>query len=147
MTMNTDILKGKWSQLSGALQEKFSLLTDDDMHHISGKYDKLIGKLQEYYGYSEEEAKAKIKDFSTKVIGKAQHAANGLASDAKESFNNFAVRAKETAQNLESNIKEVGSSVNHYAQGSPWTLAAMTTIGGVLIGMLLRSKLNIRNLF
>jgi uncharacterized protein YjbJ (UPF0337 family) len=54
--MNTDILKGQWTQLKGELQKQWGKLTSDDLDQIQGNYQILVGKLQERYGRSREEA-------------------------------------------------------------------------------------------
>ena len=34
--MNTDVIKGKWKQLSGTMKEKWGKLTDDDVQAADG---------------------------------------------------------------------------------------------------------------
>ena len=61
--MNEDIIKGKWSQLSGKLKEKWSKLTDDDVNQRAGHREYLIGRLQERYGIAKEKADVQVKEF------------------------------------------------------------------------------------
>ncbi len=61
--MNQDIIKGKWSQLSGKLKEKWGKLTDDDVNRLEGHRDYLIGRLQERYGIAKEKADVQVKEF------------------------------------------------------------------------------------
>ena len=61
--MNRDIIKGKWSQLSGKLQQKWGKLTDDDVNASEGHREYLIGKLQERYGIAKEKADVQVKEF------------------------------------------------------------------------------------
>ncbi|MTH33664.1 CsbD family protein [Paracoccus limosus] len=61
--MNWDIIEGKWSQLKGAVKEKWGDLTDNDLTEMDGKRDKLQGKLQEKYGWTKEEAERRVDDF------------------------------------------------------------------------------------
>lgn len=61
--MNWDIIKGKWTQLTGSVKEKWGELTDDDLTQIEGEQDKLAGKLQEKYGWTKEEAHEQINSF------------------------------------------------------------------------------------
>src|ERR1700733_11717541 len=51
-SMNTDMLKGDWTNLKGKIKEKWGKLTDDDLTVIEGKRDQIAGKLQERYGYA-----------------------------------------------------------------------------------------------
>lgn len=62
--MNWDVIKGKWTQLTGQVKEKWGKLTDDDLKMISGKKDQLVGKIQERYGYAKDEAEREVDDFS-----------------------------------------------------------------------------------
>lgn len=58
--MNSDILKGKWSQFKGGVKEKWGDLTDDDLTQIDGRREQLAGKLQERYGWAKDEAEKQI---------------------------------------------------------------------------------------
>jgi uncharacterized protein YjbJ (UPF0337 family) len=59
--MNSDILKGQWTQLKGHLQTQWGKLTNDDIDQIEGNLDILTGRLQERYGKSREEAERDIE--------------------------------------------------------------------------------------
>ena len=61
--MNQDIIKGKWSQLSGKLKEKWGKLTDDDVNQLDGHREYLVGKLQQRYGIAKEQADIQVKEF------------------------------------------------------------------------------------
>ena len=61
--MNQDIIKGKWSQLSGKLKEKWGKLTDDDINQLDGHREYLVGRLQERYGIAKDQAHAQVKEF------------------------------------------------------------------------------------
>ena len=58
--MNTDVIKGKWLQIRGEIQNQWGKLTNDDVDQIEGNTDKLIGKLQERYGYARDRAQQEI---------------------------------------------------------------------------------------
>ena len=45
--MNSVVIKGKWTQLSGTLREQWGKLTDDDLKVVDGRAESLVGKLQE----------------------------------------------------------------------------------------------------
>ena len=61
--MASDILKGKWKQLSGQIKERWGELTDDEIEQLEGRRDRLVGKLQEKYGYSKQEAEDRVNAF------------------------------------------------------------------------------------
>lgn len=63
--MNTEILKGNWKQLSGAVKEQWGKLTDDDLAAIDGKREKLVGKIQERYGVAKEDAEREVARFES----------------------------------------------------------------------------------
>lgn len=58
--MNWDIIEGQWKQFSGAVQQQWGKLTDDDLRQIDGSRERLAGKLQARYGYAKDEAEAEI---------------------------------------------------------------------------------------
>ncbi len=55
--MNTDIAKGKWTQLTGKVKEKWGKLTDDEVEQMEGKFEVFYGKMQEKYGMSKDKAR------------------------------------------------------------------------------------------
>jgi len=61
--MNQDILEGKWNQLRGKAQQRWSQLTDSDLGRINGKRQELSGLLQEKYGFAKEKAEQEIDRF------------------------------------------------------------------------------------
>jgi uncharacterized protein YjbJ (UPF0337 family) len=65
--MNQDIIKGKWSQLSGKLKEKWGKLTDNDLQRADGSSEYLAGRLQERYGIARDEAKKQIREFEKSI--------------------------------------------------------------------------------
>jgi uncharacterized protein YjbJ (UPF0337 family) len=67
MTMNSDIIKGKWKQLNGRIKERWGNLTDDDLDVAEGHSEYLAGKLQERYGWTKEKAQQELRDFSDKL--------------------------------------------------------------------------------
>lgn len=64
--MNTDVMKGKWLQIKGEIQNQWGKLTNDDVDQIEGNTDKLIGKLQERYGYARDRAQQEIDRFTSR---------------------------------------------------------------------------------
>ena len=59
--MNSDTLKGQWTQLKGRIRSQWGKLTDDEVSQIQGNAEILIGKLQEHYGYSREQAERELE--------------------------------------------------------------------------------------
>ncbi|MCP8465436.1 CsbD family protein [Pseudomonas sp. ZM23] len=65
--MNSDVISGKWKQLSGTLKEKWGKLTDDDLQAADGHAEYLVGKLQERYGWTRERAEEEVREFSRRL--------------------------------------------------------------------------------
>jgi uncharacterized protein YjbJ (UPF0337 family) len=68
--MSDDILKGKWKQLRGQIQQKWGDLTNDDLDKIQGAQTEFEGVLQERYGYTKRRAKQEVNDFLRASEGK-----------------------------------------------------------------------------
>jgi uncharacterized protein YjbJ (UPF0337 family) len=62
MSMNEDILKGKWLEIKGRVKEKWGKLTDNDLGEIEGKGEKLLGLLRKKYGYIRDKTELEYKD-------------------------------------------------------------------------------------
>lgn len=45
--MNSHRLEGKWTQMKGAVKERWGQLTDDDADIVNRRSDQPIGKLQD----------------------------------------------------------------------------------------------------
>jgi len=61
--MNTDIMKGKWSEVKGKVKAKWAKLTDEDLDYVSGRATQLTGILQKKYGYKKDEADKQVDSF------------------------------------------------------------------------------------
>ena len=59
--MNSDQIKGNWTQLRGRIKTQGGRLTDDELDVIEGQRDVLAGKIQEAYGISKDEAERQVK--------------------------------------------------------------------------------------
>jgi uncharacterized protein YjbJ (UPF0337 family) len=59
----SDILKGKWKQLKGSIQERWGELTNDEVDELQGETQQLVGLLQEKYGYTKEKAEGEVAAF------------------------------------------------------------------------------------
>jgi uncharacterized protein YjbJ (UPF0337 family) len=66
--MNTDVFKGKWHQLRGAVKSQWGQLTDDDVDRIGGDAEGLIGRIQERYGYARDRAMREVDAFFNRQV-------------------------------------------------------------------------------
>jgi uncharacterized protein YjbJ (UPF0337 family) len=58
--MNSDTLKGQWTQMKGHIQKQWGKLTNDDLDQIEGNMEILVGKIQERYGRHRDEAQRDV---------------------------------------------------------------------------------------
>ena len=65
--MNTDIIQGKWKQLSGQIKQEWGKLTNNDLDVIEGNRDYLVGKLQERYGIARDQACEQVRQFESRL--------------------------------------------------------------------------------
>jgi len=65
--MNSDVLKGKWKEMKGSVQERWGKLTDDDLDQAEGNRDQIIGRIQQRYGMSRDEAEREFDQFLHKA--------------------------------------------------------------------------------
>ncbi len=64
--MNTDILKGRWTQIKGDVKKAFGRLTDDDLIKMEGDLTHAAGVIQERYGITREESEKRWNEFTSK---------------------------------------------------------------------------------
>ena len=67
--MNTDVLKGMWTQVRGEARRQWGKLTDDELDQVQGNAEKLSGLIQEKYGYARERAEREVNDFLARFKG------------------------------------------------------------------------------
>lgn len=60
---------GKWKQFKGKVQEKWGILTDDELNKIAGNREQLVGRLQEAYGKSRQETEREVDSFFDHLAG------------------------------------------------------------------------------
>jgi len=74
-SMNSDTLKGQWTELKGKVREQWGKLTDDDVETIGGQAQQLVGKIQQRYGLAREEAQRQFDEWKAEErqhVGKAR---------------------------------------------------------------------------
>ena len=97
--MNTDVIQGKWKQMTGSVKQFFGKLTDDDLQQVDGNSEKILGKLQERYGYTREQAETEWKKFSgqnKEWFGDTKDDMKNTARDKKNDVDNSARDMKNT---------------------------------------------------
>ncbi len=65
--MNEDIIKGKWLELKGTIQQKWGKITDNELTEINGNREKLAGTIQKNYGLAREEVEKQLKEWEDDI--------------------------------------------------------------------------------
>lgn len=58
--MNSDELKGKWTEMKGKARSKWGELTDDELAQVEGDREQLIGLIQQKYGKARADAEREV---------------------------------------------------------------------------------------
>ena len=66
-SMGWDEVERSWNELKGEVKRQWSKLTDEDVEIIKGKYAQLLGLLQERYGHAKEQAEREINDWAKRL--------------------------------------------------------------------------------
>lgn len=54
MTVNENIIKGKWLEIKGEIQKAWGKLTDDELEQTKGDMKAISGLIQQRYGEAQE---------------------------------------------------------------------------------------------
>lgn len=65
--MNSDEIKGKWTELKGKARSTWGEITDDDWDRIEGKREQIVGLLQQKYGRARAEAEREVDAWAAKL--------------------------------------------------------------------------------
>lgn len=84
MSLNENMIKGKWLEIKGDIQKAWGKLTDDELEQTKGDAKAIGGLIQQRYGDTQETYKSKLSDifrrFETKKDEKVE--------DVKENLRN-----------------------------------------------------------
>nr|WP_182866656.1 CsbD family protein [Rhodopirellula sp. JC639] len=78
-------IHGQFRQVSGAVQQKYGEISDDDIRQTEGSFQKLIGLIEEKTGQSREQAEAYVNDLSERARASYQASAKAVAERPIES--------------------------------------------------------------
>ncbi|MDT8305035.1 MAG: CsbD family protein [Anaerolineae bacterium] len=146
--MSTDILQGKWGEISGEVKKQWGRLTDDDLLKIEGQRDKLEGALRKRYGFSRKAAEEEVDSFledAESRLKSLRHLLRRRVSQAQD-------RAQDTAESVRDSVGTRADDVNEQMSTSlpddvvyvveeyPWVVVIGVLVAGILIGLLLGPK-------
>lgn len=83
MTINEDIIKGKWLEIKGEVQKTWGKLTDDEIEQTKGDAKSIAGLVQQKYG----ENKEKFEDQFSKIVASFQDKKNEAIETIKTNLN------------------------------------------------------------
>ena len=70
--MNTEILKGKWTEAKGSLQTMWGKLTSDELEETKGNIKAIAGLVQQKYGHAKDDIQAKLDQLLAKFASNAE---------------------------------------------------------------------------
>ena len=79
--MNSDLIKGKWSEIKGEIHKAWGNLTDDEIEKTKGDMTSLKGLIQQKYGDSHDSISQRLAKI---VDGYAERAKDALRDDKKD---------------------------------------------------------------
>lgn len=62
MTINENVIKGKWLEMKGDIQKAWGKLTDSDLDKTKGDLKAISGLIQQKYGEEQDKSTAKLAD-------------------------------------------------------------------------------------
>jgi uncharacterized protein YjbJ (UPF0337 family) len=95
--MNEDILKGKWEDIKGEIQNVWGKLTNDELESVKGNLSSIAGLIQQRYG----EAKDVVSEKLNRILGKAKTEADSASEDTKQWAVDQTEKAKQSVRNTE----------------------------------------------
>jgi uncharacterized protein YjbJ (UPF0337 family) len=70
MTINENVIKGKWLEMKGDLQKAWGKLTDDDLEKSKGDLKAISGLIQQRYGETQDKSNAKLAEIFSRFESK-----------------------------------------------------------------------------
>lgn len=78
--MNSDMVKGKWTEIKGEVQKAWGKLTSDELETTKGDLTAISGLIQQKYGQSKE----KYSDQLNQIFSKFSDKKDQIADATKE---------------------------------------------------------------
>ena len=140
-------LEGKWNEVKGRLQEKWGVLTDDDLQRVKGNANALVGVIEQKTGASRQA----IEEFldsaiagGASAIGGAMESARQLAGKATDFAGKATDKVREqyddVAESVRAGYEEAEDMVRRKPVESVAVAFGAGIVTGVLVGMLLGSR-------
>lgn len=84
MTINENVVKGKWLEMKGDLIKSWGKLTDDELEKTKGDLKAISGLIQQKYGEAQEKSSSKLAE----IFKKFETKKDAVVSDIKKTIKN-----------------------------------------------------------
>ncbi len=140
MSVSTEELNGKWTEIKGRLRERWGKLSGDELDTARGNVEQLIGTIQQKTGETREAVEgylAEITSPNASAVAQASEAVREYAEVAKESMQDAMRYATETAK---SGYAKAENTIKKRPMESLAVCFGAGLITGVVVGLALRSR-------
>lgn len=140
MTINQQVLQGKWNEIKGSVRERWGEISQDDLQRTKGNVEQLVGLIQRETGEAREHVEtflAELTDNGGAVLTRATEAAKEYASQAADRLGNVKQQA---AASLNSGYEQTEKFVRNRPVESLVACFGTGLIAGLVIGLVSRSK-------
>lgn len=140
MSVNQQILEGKWNEIKGKVHEKWGQVSDDELQRVGGNVDQLVGLIQRKTGESREAVERYLEQLAANgasAVGRATETMKEYTQQAAESVQHSAKRA---ADSVRGGYIQTGRFVRERPVESLAVCFGVGLITGIVAGLMLRSK-------
>jgi uncharacterized protein YjbJ (UPF0337 family) len=127
-------IQGSWNQIAGAVKNKYSQITGDDLAGVQGNIQQLAGVIQRKTGKAREEIDEFLKTVSSttaSTVGSISEAANTMASKASETIREGYDYARDASRD---GYKAATETVQHHPAESLLVAMGVGVVAGLIIG-------------
>jgi len=144
-------LEGKWTEVKGRIQEKWGMLTDDELQRVRGNANALVGVIEQKTGAT----RSAIEEFLDEAVAGGASAITGAMESAREfagkatdKATEFAGKASEkvrqqyddVAESVRAGYEEAEEMVRRKPVESVAVAFGAGIVTGVLVGLLLHHR-------
>ena len=100
LTMNDQILTGKWKELKGELRSKLGKIVGSDLEQTKGNLTAIAGVLQQKFGEAREEIALKLDELAERATNSTQRKVDEVTAAAAD-------KSEKVKKSLQDNDTEV----------------------------------------
>ena len=83
MTLNQDIVNGKWTEIKGEIQKAWGKLTSDEIEQTKGDIKSIEGLVQQKYGNEHDKFHGKLSEIIAPFRAKKEHVIENIKQALK----------------------------------------------------------------